>query len=505
MTQNAAERPTRKGWNPIAIIDIGSNSVRLVVYDNISRHPSIIFNEKVACGLGRGLQKNGKLGKDEMRRALAALKRYSAIVKNLKCVEIFGIATAASREASNGPDFIKKAEKICQCDISVISGEEEAQLAATGIVSGFYKVDGIVGDMGGGSLELLDINNNKISGGNTLKLGGLSLIDTSGGDLEKAAEIARKALDTLDWLTIGQDRPFYAVGGTWRAFARMYMGQIDYPFHILHGYSISGDEALKFAHLMDHVTPEKMEEFKLFSKPRRETIPYGALVLAEFIKKVQPSKIYFSSYGVREGAIYRLLDKKERKKDPLLAACRNMASRNARCILQTSELFDWTSQIFTQPGPKENEKNRRLRHAACLLSDIGWRAHPDFRATQSMDIIAHSDLTGISHRGRAFLALAVFYRYSSPGKKPPSKKLTKLLPKKDFKHARILGASLRVINKIAIATPGITEATRINYQNDKLVLNLPKEYAVLDGEMLEKRLRQLAELMDMDYKIQYAE
>ncbi len=494
-----------KGWNPVAIIDIGSNSVRLVVYDHIKRHPSIIFNEKVSCGLGRGLQKNGKLGKEEMRRALAAMKRYSAIIKNLRCKTVFGIATAASREASNGPEFIAKARKICQCDISVISGEEEAQLAATGIVSGFYKVDGIVGDMGGGSLELLNINHNNISGGDTLKLGGLSLIDTSGGDLEKAAKISRKALDSLDWLDIGQDRPFYAVGGTWRAFARMYMGQIDYPFHVLHGYSIEGEKALKFAHLLDHVSPEKMPEFKLFSKPRRETIAYGAIVLSEYIKKVKPSKIYFSSYGVREGAVYRLLQEEEREKDPLLAACRDMARRNARCIMQTSELFDWTSQLFTAPGPIEDEKNRRLRHAACLLSDIGWRAHSDFRAEQTMDIIAHSDLTGISHRGRAFLALAVYYRYSSPKKKPADKILMKLLPKQDYKDARILGAALRVINKIAIATPGITDATRISYGNNKIILHLPQEYAVLDGESLDKRMRQLAELLDMNYKIKYSD
>ena len=504
MTNAQTRHQCNEGWNPVAIIDIGSNSVRLVVYDNIKRHPSVIFNEKVSCGLGRGLQKNGKLGKEEMHRALAAMTRYSAIIKNLECHKVFGIATAASREASNGKSFIKKAEKICQCDISVISGEEEAQLAATGIVSGFYKVDGIVGDMGGGSLELLNIDHNKISGGDTLKLGGLSLIDTSGGDLETAAKITRKALDGLDWLSSGEDRPFYAVGGTWRAFARMYMGQIDYPFHILHGYSIEGEEALKFAHLMDHVAPENMEEFKLFSKSRRETIPYGAVVLAEYIKNVRPSKIYFSSYGVREGAIYRLLDKQERQKDPLLAACSDMAMRNARNMVQTNELFDWTSQIFTKPGPKENEKNRRLRHAACLLSDIGWRAHPDFRAEQSMNVIAHSDLTGISHRGRAFLALAVFYRYSSPKQKPADKTLIKLLPKKDFKHARLLGASLRVINKIAIATPGITDATKVNYSNNKLILHLPEEYAVLDGESLDKRLRQLSELLEMDYKIRFA-
>ena len=229
---------------PVAVVDIGSNSVRLIVYEDAGRAPAPLFNEKVLCGLGRAVFTTGKLAPDAVKRALRALRRFRALIDQLSVPHVEVIATAAAREADNGPEFIAQAERILGQEITVLSGTREAELAALGVVSGIHAADGFAGDLGGGSLELIDVRGGRLSDASTLPLGGLRLIDASGGSLKKARDIVDAELAKVDWLEKGRGRDFYAIGGTWRALARLHMTQTNYPLSVMHNYRIAADDAL---------------------------------------------------------------------------------------------------------------------------------------------------------------------------------------------------------------------------------------------------------------------
>jgi exopolyphosphatase/guanosine-5'-triphosphate,3'-diphosphate pyrophosphatase len=240
---------------PVGVFDIGSNSVRLVVYEGLTRSPTPIFNEKVLAGLGREVQSTGLLAPDAIEKATAALRRYRALCDTLGVERVWAIATAACRDARNGGAFIDMAQRICRTEIDVLSGKREAELSALGVVSGIYRPDGIVGDLGGGSLELVDVRGDRVKGGITLPLGGLALQDVSAGSIKKAELIVEKTLAQVPALKRGRGRTFYAVGGTWRALARLHMWQTGYPLHVMHGYHIPAKEAVEFSRIVHRVDP----------------------------------------------------------------------------------------------------------------------------------------------------------------------------------------------------------------------------------------------------------
>ena len=230
-------------YRPVAVVDIGSNSVRLVVYDGVRRSPTPIFNEKVLCGLGKGVAITGQLNEAAITRALSALRRFRALVKQIGVHQVFAVATAAAREAENGEDFIEQAEKALGAGIRVLSGKEEARFAALGVLSGTPEADGVAGDLGGGSLELINIKNGKLNDGVTLPIGPLRLIDLSGGSMERAQLIVDEYLHKTDLVDKLNGRTFYAVGGAWRNLARIHMAQTDYPLHVLHHYQMTRAQA----------------------------------------------------------------------------------------------------------------------------------------------------------------------------------------------------------------------------------------------------------------------
>lgn len=489
---------------PIAVIDIGSNSVRLVVYEGGKRSPSPLFNEKVLCGLGRTLATTGRLDEKGMDRALRALRRFRAIATQLGAQGPHVIATAAAREADNGPEFIAEAETICGTGISVLSGRKEAQLAALGVIAGSYRVDGLAADLGGGSLEIIDIRKQKLVGGATLPLGGLRLIDQSGNSLKEAAKLVDEALAKVDWLADGKDRPFYAVGGTWRAFARLHMAQYDYPLVVMHGYTMSPPDARNFAHLLNRLSPSSLEGVSTISKARRETVPYGALVLERLVRAVQPSRVVISAFGVREGIMYKLMSDGKRQRDPLLSGCEEMAMQRSRSPDYAIELFKWTDEIFRHSEFRETPEQRRLRQAACLLSDIEWQGHPDHRGRQSLDLIAYATFAGVDHPGRAFLALTAFYRHQGISGDDGGTRLRQLLDEDSYKRVRILSAAVRTAAMISASMAGTIPRTPLALEKDRLVLNLPGELSVLNGERLERRLAILASELDLKPEINTA-
>ena len=498
-------REKGKELEPLGVIDIGSNSVRLVVYEGAVRAATPLFNEKVLCGLGRTVASTGQLGEEAIGRALEALARFRAIARILKVKNLRVLATAAVRDAGDGRDFIQRAEKACGARVEVLSGEKEAKLAAQGIRMGFVHPDGLAGDLGGGSLEIIDIANDKLNDAVTLPLGGLRLLDQAGDRMERAQALTDEAIAGVNWLAKGRGRPFYAVGGTWRALAKLHMEHVNYPLRVMHGYAIPTREAIEFCQLVRRTKKvSTLPGIGEVARARREVLPYGALVLERVLETLAPSEVIFSVYGIREGLLYSLLPPHEQAKDPLLCFCEDYARLRARSFEHALELCAWTDPLFEGDGPKETPEERRLRHAACLISDIGWRAHPDYRGEQSLNVVAHSGLAGIDHPGRIFLALSIFYRHTGGDDDPADALSTRLkaaVSKRAQKRARIVGAAVRAAHMLSIGMHGVIDETQLSYVGNKLVLTIPKAYAALDGERLRRRLGVLAALLDREGEV----
>ena len=480
---------------PVAVIDIGSNSVRLVAYEGLTRSPTPIFNEKVLAGLGREVQSTGLLAADAVEKALSELKRFRALCDRVQVGALWVVATAACRDAKNGKAFVAEAERICRTKVEVISGKREAELSALGVVCGFHRPDGIVGDLGGGSLELSEVHGHKVHTGITLPLGGLALQDMTAKSVKKAEKIARKSLVEAKLLKAGLNRTFYAIGGTWRSLARLHMWQKGYPLHVMHGYVIPAREAYEFCGLVHRVNAETLSQIEVVADARRPLLAYAAVVLEHLIDIAKPKDIVLSALGVREGLLYSMLDVEERRKDPLIAAAQELNVLRSRSPAHGEELIAWTDRFMASTGLDETADERRLRHAACLLGDIGWRAHPDYRGEQSLNIIANAAFVGIDHPGRVYLALAVFFRHVGLVDEELSPRIRELASTRVLDRARVLGAALRVAYLASASTTGVLPMTPMMVERSKLVLRFRGTTAALAGERVFVRLRQLARLI----------
>lgn len=501
MNEHRAESPRAPAQGrldrrpPIAVIDIGSNSVRLVVYEALTRSPTPLFNEKVLAGLGRKVQSTRRLAPDAMERAFAALRRFRSLCDLLQVGDVLAVATAACRDAENGPAFLAEAERICRTKIELLTGEREAELSALGVVSGIHDADGLVGDFGGGSLELVDICGDELNGRLTLPLGGLALRDRAGDSLRRAEKIVADALADVAVLDKGAGRPFYAVGGAWRALARLHMAQTGYPLHVTHGYVIEAEQAFGLSRLLRKSDPEALARTGAVSEARKPLLPYGALVLEALARRARPSRIVISVLGLREGLLYALLSADEQRKDPLLTAARELNTLRSRAPQHGEELILWTDGFMRSAALGETAEEKRLRNAACLVADIGWRAHPDYRGEQSLNIIAHAAFIGIDHPARAFIAIAVFFRHVGLLDEELSPRLRFLVSPRTLERARVLGAAMRVAYLVSAAMPGVLPQAPLSVEGAKLTLRLPGRLMRLGGERVFNRLRRLANLI----------
>ncbi|GIQ73457.1 exopolyphosphatase [Bradyrhizobium sp. ma5] len=490
------KRP-RKRASSVAVIDIGSNSVRLVVYEAMARSLITIFNEKALCGLGREVQSTGLLATDAVNKALTALRRFRALCRIQQVGRVYAIATAACRDAKNGPDFIAQAERICGAKIEILTGPREAKLSALGVVSGVHNPNGIVGDLGGGSLELIDVKGNRVRSGVTLPLGSLALQDLSNKSLKRAERIVKNELLGVAQLKTGRGRTFYAVGGTWRALARIHIIQSGYPLKVMHGYSIPAADALDFAQRLRRLAATNMlANIESIADARRPLLAYAALVLEYIIRVAQPKTIVFSTFGVREGLLYEMLPQAERAKDGLVCAAQNLNELLSRSARHAQELTAWTDRLVRVVRLRETEEDRRLRHVACLLSDIGWRVHPDHRGEETLSLIMNGNFGSITHQGRAFVALSVFYRYAglSEENEPPPQIRALVTPAMD-ERARVLGAAFRVAHLITAARTGVLPATHFRTQGRKLMLVFEHRMVDLVADRVGSRFKQLARLV----------
>jgi exopolyphosphatase/guanosine-5'-triphosphate,3'-diphosphate pyrophosphatase len=487
----------RKRGTSVAVIDIGSNSVRLVVYEEMARSLVSIFNEKTLCGLGREVQSTGLLAPDAVAKALTSLRRFRALCRIMKVGRVHAIATAACRDASNGPEFIAKAEQICRVRIEILSGPREAHLSALGVVSGIHKPDGIVGDLGGGSLELVDIAGHRVRKGVTLPLGTLALQDLSEKSLKRAERIVGTHLAGVPLLRGGAGRAFYAVGGTWRALARIHIIQSGYPLGVMHGYTIPAAEALDFARRLRRLAAANMlANIEAVAEARRPLLAYAALVLEHIIAIARPKSIVFSTFGVREGLLYDRLPAPERARDGLIAAAQQLNALLSRSARHAEELIGWTDRFAHVVKLRETEEDRRLRHAACLLSDISWRVHPDHRGEQTLHLITNGNFGSIDHQGRAFVALSVFFRYAGLSEEnQPPEIVQQMIPQAMLERARVLGAAFRVAHLTSAARPGVLPATHFRTQGRNLMLVFEHQMVDLVADRVGGRFKQLARLV----------
>ncbi len=486
---------------PVAVVDIGSNSVRMVVYDGLRRAPSPMFNEKVLCALGRGVAETGALDAEASLRALNALRRFRAVCRLMNVSEIFPVATAAVRDASNGVDFIAKAQDLLGVEISILTGRQEAAFAAKGVLSAIPEADGIVGDLGGGSLELVDVTMGKLRAGITLPLGSLRILGEAGPDVEAAASYIDSHLDRANLLQNLDERTFYAVGGAWRNLARLHMAQIHYPLIIVQGYTLDRSTALSLADFVSRLSPDTLKGIDAVSKSRSETMPMAALVLERLLARTKPKEMVTSIYGVREGLLFGKLKKRVRDTDPLLNASWDFAKRYARSPKHELELCDWTNGLFNADTRVETEEETRLRQAACMMADISWRANPDYRSGRALTMISQAAIVGVDHPGRLFLALAVFFRYQGINAKHAPREFVDLISEDWLERALILAAAMRLAYVLTGAMTGLLPKIKLFIEGKTLVLGFPKKLADLNGESVEKRLFQLAGVMGLEPEI----
>ncbi len=485
------------GIAPVSVVDIGSNSVRLVIYEGLSRAPTILFNEKVLCGLGKGLGSSGRMDQEGVDRALTALRRFKALSQQARAASMYVLATAAAREATNGPEFIREAEEILEHKIEVLTGAQEAYYSALGIVSGFYAPDGIAGDLGGGSLELIDIRGDQIGEGVTLPLGGIRLSEYAGGNVAKARIFAENQLKSVGFLQAGEGRTFYAVGGTWRNIAKLHMEIRKYPLHMMQGYDLPFAEIMGFLDEVINSGSSRDPSWSSISKSRRQLLPFGAVALREVLAIMKPARVCFSAQGVREGYLYSLLPDEDKALDPLLTAADELAILRARSPEHARELAEWTGLMMPFFDVVETPEESRYRQAACLLADISWRAHPDYRGLQALNLIAHSSFVAITHPGRAFIALANYYRFEGLYDDGTSGPLSTIATERLLERAKLLGGLLRVVYLFSASMPGIVHNlsfVRSDRPDVDLEFVVPPEALDFTGERLDGRLQQLAKL-----------
>jgi exopolyphosphatase/guanosine-5'-triphosphate,3'-diphosphate pyrophosphatase len=485
----------------LAVVDLGSNSVRLVVFEGLSRNPLTIFNEKAVLGLGRGLQNTGLLNEDAIGPALTVLGRYAAVARAMGAETTEVVATAAARDAGNGPQFIQALrDRLPDLQVRILTGEEEANLSADGVLLGFPEADGILGDIGGGSLEVVDLDHGRAIAAASLPVGAIRLADRAGGDIAKARGLVEADLARVPWLKRGEGRDLYLVGGAWRALARMHIAQTSYPLSIVHHYVLRREEARDLAGVVAKADRKILAAMPGAPAKRLGDMPFAAVVLRRLLRATGASRVVFSANGLREGWYSRLLPDAVRQEDPMLAAGHDLAQRWGRDPDLPPALFAWTGALFEAETPDEAV----LREASCSIADIGSHDHPDYRAEHAFFRVLRQPGVGLDHHQRAFLAMVVALRYEADAASPFLATARLLLDPAAVKRAETLGAALRLAFTLSGGTPVLLAGTALRRRGGELALRLVEGSGVFAGESVQRRLDALAAALGLAPSVEVA-
>ena len=471
-----------------AIVDIGSNSVRMVVYDQMGRAPLPRYVEKSLCRLGEGLAQTEAISEEGFRRTVEALRRFRAVADAMGVARIDATATEAIRRASNGPALVAAIKETSGLEVRILQGEEEARYSALGVISGFFRPVGLVGDMGGGSLEVAEALDDHVGEyWTSLPLGALPVEAL----LREGAREAKRQIDKLlkDNLRRSMATPvFYAVGGGWRALAKVHMAIEQAPVPVVHGYTCDAQVIRDFAKYLMRLSPAKLAGLPGMSERRARTTAAAALVIDRLLKRLQPERVVFSALGLREGWLYSQLTPAVRYLDPIVEGARLIGLPQARVPQFASALVPWTASLF----PGETPAEARIRIAVCALSDIAWRDHPDLRAEESFRRLLRLPFIGLDHAERVFIAAAIHARYAG---KPDAVWLTpaiELLSPTTRRRAQILGRAILLAYRLSGSVSDVLAGSRLCIEPDCLRLEVDSNARAPDSEVVSSRLKLLA-------------
>ncbi|MCW3781311.1 Ppx/GppA family phosphatase [Defluviimonas sp. CAU 1641] len=482
--------PSARALERVGVVDVGSNSVRMVVFDGAARSPAYFYNEKVMAGLGQGLAQTGRLNPQGRVRALSALKRFAAIAAGMSLPPLSCVATAAVREAVDGPEFRAEVERETGLRLWVIDGQEEARLSAQGVLLGWPEAEGLVCDIGGNSMELAEVSGGKVGRRVTSPLGPFQLQQVPGGKKGMTKFIKETVEALAAELGTGHER-IYLVGGSWRAIARLDMERRSYPMTVLHEYRMGPQSVLQTVNWIAENDLTALRARTGTSAARMELVPIAAQVLRQLVLSFHPREIDVSSYGIREGLLYEQMPERLRMRDPLIEACRHAERTMARMPGFGKKLYQFLLPLYKNAS---YEKLRMVR-AACLLHDTTWRAHPDYRAEVCFDNATRANLGGLSHQERVFLGLSLLHRYKNSRAGSRLEPLFALLSEEQMKEAEVLGKAMRFGAMFAVKSP--EEAGELTWRPKKKVLGLRLNAHAepLFGEVAQSRFGALADAL----------
>ncbi|MDR5652292.1 Ppx/GppA family phosphatase [Ruixingdingia sedimenti] len=484
------EDPSARALARVGVVDVGSNSVRMVVFDGAARSPAYFYNEKVMAGLGKGLAETGRLNPEGRARALSALRRFALLAEDMAIGPLTVVATAAVREAADGPEFRDQVFRETGLRLWVIDGAEEARLSAQGVLLGWPGAEGIVCDIGGNSMELARIGKGKVGRRVSTQLGPFRLQQLRGGAKERAAHVAA-ALKPVRADLQTEGARIYLVGGSWRVFARLDMERRAYPLTVLHEYRMTPQSVLETVDWIARTDLPTLRARIGVSAERIELLPLACEVLAEMIRVLKPREIDVSAYGIREGLLYEQMPERLRARDPLLEAARMAEVTQARMPGFGKRLFHFLLPLF-KGLPDER---LRLVKAACLLHDTTWRAHPDYRAEVCFDNATRANLGGLDHAGRVFLGLALLHRYKNNRAGTRFEPLLRLLSEDQLREAEVLGKAMRFGAMFAFADPESAGQLRWQPKKRVITLALTKRGRDLFGEVAQARFAAFVQAM----------
>ncbi len=490
------EDPSARALARVGVVDVGSNSVRLVVFDGAARSPAYFYNEKIMCALGAGMAETGHLSPEGRVRALSAMRRFKKLADGMGLSELTVVATAAVRDATDGREFSNEVLRETGLRIWVIDGEEEARLSAQGVLLGWPGAFGLVCDIGGSSMELAEISGGRVGRRVTSQLGPLKLRDMKGGAKARRAHIAEVMVGLKDRMGAQRDRLFL-VGGSWRAIARIDMQRRGYPLQVLHEYRMTPRAVSATVKYIQTTDLEELRVAAGVSSSRMALVPYAADVLSRLIKTFRPKDIAISSYGIREGMLYEQMPQRLRDRDPLIEACRFAEAKDARMPGFGKILYNFILPLFSNA----RNSRKRLIKAACLLHDVSWRAHPDYRAEVCFDNATRANLGGLKHAERIFLGLALLHRYSNKRENARFADLFELVDEKTQAEAEILGKAMR-FGAMLWMTPDAERGELRWFAKKKVIqLRLTPDMMPLFGEVAEARLASLAASLGAEVEI----
>jgi exopolyphosphatase/guanosine-5'-triphosphate,3'-diphosphate pyrophosphatase len=462
----------------------------MVIHELLGRAMQPSFNEKLLAGLGRGLSDTRKLHPEGVELALAALGRFARIARAQACDMVIPFATAAVREALDGPDFVRRVRRETGLELRILGGVEEAKYSAQGVVAGSPGADGVVGDLGGSSLELAHVETGRFRSGSSYPLGPLTFdIETSFNE-DKVLARARASLMDAPELRRGEAL-FHAVGGAWRSIAAVHMEVAKAPLHMLQNYEIGASDAVSF--LKEIAGGKKHSALvQAVSKRRAATIPYAATVLRAVLEEGGFKSLLISSFGVREGIVFETVAQADRDEDPLEAGLAFFTDPDSPSGQFGRALAEWVAPVSTYLLPS------RLTSAACRLADIGALLHPDHRADLAFELVVTAPLPGLSHKDRAALAQAVACRYKRGLASPIGEAL---LDGPMMTRARSLGALMRFGSEYSGRSADLLRTSSLQCDGKRLEFRVQSRDQGLISEAVERRLQQAAEELKMDYKL----